>query len=87
MSLMLVAPSAITAAIETSTIPPVQQGRRALPPQRRAKAGGQSCLVGGIAEEYRVGVADQARPVRGDLQGMGPPIMLHGERALRLGRC
>ncbi len=87
MSLMLVAPSAIAAAIETSMIPPVVQGRGALLPQRRAQAGGQSCLVGGLAEEYRAGVADQALPVRGDLQGMGPPVMLHGERALRPGSC
>jgi Resolvase, N terminal domain len=66
---------------------PVEQGRRALPPQRRAQARGQSRLVRGLAEEYRAGVADQARPVRGDLQGMGPPVMLHGERALRPGHC
>ena len=54
-------------------------GRRALPPQRRAQAGGQSCRVGGLAEEYRAGVADQAGPAAGDLQGMGPLVMLHGE--------
>jgi hypothetical protein len=71
MSLILVAPSAITVAIETRTIP---QSSRAtcLLPQRCAQVGGQSCLVGGLAEEYRVGVADQAGPAAGDLQCVGP---------------
>jgi hypothetical protein len=58
---------------------PVQQRRRALPPQRCAELAGQSSLVGGLAEQDRPGVADQARPVGGDLQGMIPPVMLHGE--------
>ena len=79
MSLMLVAPSAIAAASETSTIPRSRAGDAALLPQRRAQLRGQSRLVGGLAEQDRAGVADQARPVRGDLQGMVPPVMLHGE--------
>ena len=40
---------------------------------------GQSRLVGGLAEQDRAGVADQAGPAGGDLQGMVPPVMLHGE--------
>ena len=79
ISLMLVAPSAIAAAIDTSTIPRSSSGRRARLPQRRAQAGGQSRLVGGLAEQDRAGVADQARPAAGDLQGMVPPRILHGE--------
>ena len=79
MSLMLVAPSAIATAIDTSTMPRSSSGRRALLPQRRAQPGGQSRLVGGLAEQDRAGVADQAGPVGGDLQGMVPPVMLHGE--------
>ena len=79
MSLMLVAPSAIAAAIETSTTPRSKSGRRALLPQRPAQPAGQSGLVGGLPQQDRPGVADQARPVGGDLQGMVPPVMLHGE--------
>jgi hypothetical protein len=59
MSLMLVAPSAIAAAIESSTIP-------------RSSSGD---------------VPDQALPVRGDLQGMVPPVMLHGEERSSSGDC
>ena len=79
MSLMLVAPSAIAAAIETSTIPRSNSGD--VPSFRSAalSAGGQSRLVSGLAQQDRAGVPDQARPVRGDLQGMVPPVMLHGE--------
>src|SRR5258708_5524587 len=40
-------------------------------------ADGQSCLVGGLAEQDGVGVANRARPVGGDLQALVPP--LHGE--------
>ena len=79
MSLMLVAPSAIAAASETSTVPRSKTGERALLPQRRAQLRGQSRLVGGLAEQDRAGVADQPGSVRGDLQGMVPPVMLHGE--------
>ena len=59
--------------------PPVEQRRRALLPQRRAQGGGEPGLVGGLAEQDRAGVADQALSVRGDLQGMVPPVTLHGE--------
>ena len=58
---------------------PVEDGRGARLPQRRAELPGQSGLVGGLAEQDRAGVADQPGPVRGDLQGMVPPVMLHGE--------
>jgi len=59
--------------------PPVEGGRRPGLAQRRAELSGESRLVGGFAEQHGTGVADQARPVRGDLQGMVPPVMLHGE--------
>jgi hypothetical protein len=42
-------------------------------------------VVGGLAEQDRAGVADQARPVRGDLQGTVPPVMLHGEERFSSG--
>jgi hypothetical protein len=59
---------------------PVQQRRRALLPQRAAQGGGESRLVGGLAEQDGAGVADdQPGSCRGDLQGMVPPvILLHG---------
>ena len=87
MSLMLVAPSAIAAASETSTIPRSSSGdvpffrSAALSPAVRPG------LVGGLAEQDRAGVADQALPVRGDLQGMVPPVMLHGEERSSSGDC
>jgi hypothetical protein len=56
---------------ETFDDPPVQQRRRALLPQCRAQGGGEPDLVGGLAEQDRTGVPDQAFPVRGDL-GHGP---------------
>jgi hypothetical protein len=58
---------------------PVEQRRRALLPQRRAHLRGQPGLVGRLTEQDRAGVADQAGSFRGDLQGMVPPVMLHGE--------
>ena len=65
MSLMLVAPSAIAAAIDTSTIPRSRTGD--FPAFRRAaQPGGQSRLIGGLAEQDRAGVADQAGPAGGD---------------------
>ena len=87
MSLMLVAPSAIAAAIDTSTIPRSRTGEVPRLPQRRAQLPGQSRLVSGLAEQDRAGVPDQARPVRGDLQGMVPPVMLHGEERSSSGNC
>jgi len=76
---MLVAPSAIARRHRHQHDPPVQN--RPVPglAQRRAQLPGQSRLVGGLPEEDRAGVADQARSVGGDLQGMVPPVMLHGE--------
>ena len=85
MSLMLVAPSAIATASDASTIPRSSSGdvpflsRAALSPAVRPE------LVGGLAEQDRAGVADQSLSVRGDLQGMVPPVMLHGEERSRLG--
>ena len=82
MSLMLAAPSAIAAASETSTVPRSKRGE--LPFFRSAPLSrGQSGLVGGLAEQDRSGVADQACSVGGDLQGMVPPVMLHGEERSR----
>jgi hypothetical protein len=57
---------------------PVEGRRGALLPQRRAELPGQSCLVSGLAEQDRAGVPDQAGSFGGDLQGMVPPVMLHG---------
>ncbi|HEY1706237.1 MAG TPA: hypothetical protein VGG75_41710 [Trebonia sp.] len=45
----------------------------------RAIRSGQARLVGGLADQDRAGVADQPFSVRGDLQGMVPPVMLHDE--------
>ena len=67
--------------------PPVQHGRLPRLAQRGTEAGGQSCLVRGLAEQDRAGVADQARPACGDLQGMAPPVMLHGEERSSPGDC
>ena len=64
---------------------PVEQRGCVLLPQRRAQDGGQSRLVGGLAEQDRPGVADQALPARGDLEGMVPPVKLHGEERSRSG--
>jgi hypothetical protein len=58
---------------------PVEQRRGALFLQRAGQQAGQADLVGGLAEQDRARVADQALSVRGDLQGMVPPVMLHGE--------
>src|SRR5690349_5323144 len=79
VSLMDVAPSAIATASDASTVPLVQQRRAALPAQGGGQPGGQAELVGGLAEQDRAGVAEESPPVRGDLQGMIPPVKLHGE--------
>jgi len=60
--------------------PPVQHWRRTRLPQCRAQGGGESGLVGGLAEQDRAGVPDQARPAAGHLEGMIPPRILHGEQ-------
>ena len=62
---------------------PVEDGRAAFLPQRPAELRSQSGLVGGLAEQDRSGVADQPCSVGGDLQGMVPPVMLHGEERSR----
>src|SRR5690242_5496141 len=87
MSLMDVAPSLIATASEASTIPRSSSGE--LPFLRRAadSPGGQAELVGGLAEQDRAGVADESLSVRGDLQGMVPPVKLHGEERSRSGVC
>jgi hypothetical protein len=64
--------------------PAVEERRRALPEQGGAEEGGEPELVGGLAEQDGARVADQPIPVRGDLQGMVPPVMLHGEERSRL---
>jgi hypothetical protein len=50
---------------------PVENGRLPRLPHRGAELAGESRLVGGLAEQDVAGVADQARSVRGDVQGMG----------------
>jgi hypothetical protein len=84
---MLVAPERDRGRHRDQHDPPVQQRRRTRLPQRRAQGGGQSRLVGGLAEQDRAGVPDQALPVRGDLQGMVPPVKLHGEQRSSSGDC
>ena len=79
MSLMLVAPSAIAAASETSTTPRSSSGDAPFPAERGTQARGKSRLVRGLPQQHRADVANQACPVRGDLQGMVPTVMLHGE--------
>jgi len=75
---MLVAPRAIGRQRDQHGAP-VEDGRGALLPQRPAELRGEPGLVGGLAEQDRAGVADQPGSVGGDLQGMVPPVMLHGE--------
>ena len=79
MSLMLVAPSAIETATETSTMPRSSSGDVLFFRSAALRAADSPVLVGGLAEQDRPGVADQALPVRGDLEGMVPPVKLHGE--------
>ncbi len=64
MSLMLVAPSAIAAASDTSTVPRSRAGDVPFFRSAALSCRGQSRLVGGLAEQDRAGVADQAGPVR-----------------------
>jgi hypothetical protein len=44
------------------------------------EAQGQAALVGELAQQDPAGMADQAVPVGSDLQGMVPPVKLHGEK-------
>jgi hypothetical protein len=79
MSLMLVAPSAMATASDTSTTPRSSSGDA---PFLRTAALGcpvSPRLVSGLAEQDRPGVADQPGSSCGDLQGMVPPVKLHGE--------
>jgi hypothetical protein len=66
---------------------PVENGRAARLPQRRAQLPGQPRLVGGLAEQDRAGMADQPGSFRGDLQGMVPPVMPYGEERSSPGTC
>ena len=79
MSLMLVAPSAIAAAIETSTVPRSRSGD--VPFFRSAALSAAVSPAWSAALRSRIAPAWPTRPVpvRGDLQGMVPPVMLHGE--------
>jgi hypothetical protein len=87
MSLMLVAPSAIAAAIETSTIP--RPGGGDVPFFRSAalRPAVSPAWSAALRSRIAAGVADQALPVRGDLQGMIPPVTLHGEERPGSGGC
>jgi hypothetical protein len=60
ISLMLLAPSAIAAAIDTSTIPPVQNGQCPRLPHRRAQDHGESRLISDLPEQDRARVPGQA---------------------------
>jgi hypothetical protein len=84
MSLMLVGPERDRGGQRDEHGAPVEDGRAALLPQRRAQLPGQSGLVGGLAEQDRAGVAYQPGSVGGDLQGMVPPVMLHREERSRI---
>ena len=75
---MLVAPSAIAAAVSTRTVPRSSSGD--LPfSSGAAEQRGQARDVSGLAEQDGPGMADQSLSCRGDLQGMVPPVKLHGE--------
>ena len=74
MSLMLVAPSAIAAAIETSTIPRSNSGDRSRRAAQRTAARSVPGLIGGLAEQDRAGMADKALPLSGHRQPVVPPV-------------
>jgi hypothetical protein len=63
--------------------PPVKDRRLPCFLQRRTQPRGKSRLVSGLAQQDRAGMPDKARPVTGDLQGMVPRHMLHGEERSR----
>jgi hypothetical protein len=67
--------------------PPAQQRRAALPAEGGGQPGGKAELVSGLAEQDRAGLADESFSVRGDLQGMVPPVKLHDEERSRSGVC
>ncbi len=79
ISLMLVAPSAIAAAIDTSTIPRSSSGH--VPAFRTAALRPPVSPAWSAALRSRTAPTwpDQARPAAGHLQGMVPPRILHGE--------
>jgi hypothetical protein len=78
MSLMLVAPSAIAAASDTSTVPRSKAGdvpfSRSAPLSPAVRAAWSAAF-----RRDRAGVTDQARPAGGDLPGMVLPVILHSE--------
>ena len=80
MPLMLAAPAATAAASDTSTMPRPTTGDVPFSRSAQAQPGGQSRLAGGLAEQDHAGAAGQAGPAGGDLQGMVPPVTLHGEQ-------
>ena len=79
MSLMLVAPSAIAAAIDTSATPRSTSGGLPGPRERRPQRRSQPGLVRELAQQHRARMTDQAIPAGSDLQAVVPPRMLHGE--------
>ena len=85
---MLVAPSAIADRHRDQHDPPVEQRRRALPAAAPRSAPAVS-PAWSAALRSRIAPAWPTRPcpVRGDLQGMVPPVMLHGEERSSPGIC
>jgi hypothetical protein len=78
MSLMLAAPSAIAAAIETSAAPRSKRGD--FPALRNAAPSHPVSPAWSAALRSRIAPACPTRPVpSADLQGMVPPVKLHGE--------
>jgi hypothetical protein len=79
MSLMLVAPSAIATARETSTVPRSSSGELPFPRSAADRPAVRPSWSAALRSRTRANVADQALSVRGDLQGTVPPVKLHGE--------
>ena len=79
ISLMLVAPSAIATAIDTSATPRSNSGD--VPARRSAALSAAVSPAWSASLRSRTAPACPTRPVpsRGDLQGMVPAVMLHGE--------
>ena len=76
---MLVAPSAIAAAMDTSATPGRPAGTSAAGPQ----IPGQPGPVVGQPQQRRARVPGQPVAVRSDLQAVIPPRILHGEERSR----
>ena len=85
MSFMLVAPSAIATAMDTSATPRSTSGNFPVARQRRSQRGGQPGLVGQLPQQHRPGVPDQALALAGHRQPVIPPRIIHDEERSCLG--